>query len=463
MAGSAPPAFAAVVAGLLSGLIAAAAPTAAAAQADPGQPPFRIFLAQGGDLVVRGDYVRVGERVVFLLPLQEEAQGPAQLVTVPAAAVDWDTTGQYAAAVRAARYAAASGPADFRRMSAEVAHALNEIAFTDNPQARRDLAQRTRQRLLDWTEANHGYGAHEVVEIVALLDEAVSAGADAAGDLSVSLVATTARPRALPILPDPSLQEIIARALTAARLTPVPEERLAILHAAVATLDDPHSALGAEWRAVTRAIAARDLDAETRSAAAYVELRRTALTEAAGHARRADVGGVRSVLDTVQARDNELGGRNPDQLAALRAALEAHLADARALRLENDRRLQRTAASRAYLAGARAAMDRFAASRAALDDIRSVAGPSLSVLAGLERRLQAAADDLAGHAPPIEVRPAHDLLRQAFRLAAGAAQQRFVAVRNADLRAAWDSAAAAAGALMLFDRAARSLPQTEPN
>lgn len=421
MAGSARPAFAAVVAGLLSGLIAAAAPTAAAAQAGPGQPPFRIFLAQGGDLVVRGDYVRVGERVVFLLPLQEEAQGPSQLVTVPAAAVDWDTTGQYAAAVRAARYAAASGPADFRRMSAEG------------------------------------------VEIVALLDEAVSAGTDAAGDLSVSLVATTARPRALPILPDPSLQEIIARALTAARLTPVPEERLAILHAAVATLDDPHSALGAEWRAVTRAIAARDLDAETRSAAAYAELRRTALAEAAGHARRADVGGVRSVLDTVQARDTELGGRNPDQLAALRAALQAHLADARALRLENDSRLQRTAASRAYLAGARAAMDRFAASRAALDDIRSVAGPSLSVLAGLERRLQAAADDLAGHAPPIEVRPAHDLLRQAFRLAAGAAQQRFLAVRNADLRAAWDSAAAAAGALMLFDRAARSLPHTEPN
>ena len=421
MAGSARPAFAAVAAGLLSGLIAAAAPTAAAAQAGPGQPPFRIFLAQGGDLVVRGDYVRVGERVVFLLPLQEEAQGPSQLVTVPAAAVDWDTTGQYAAAVRAARYAAASGPADFRRMSAEG------------------------------------------VEIVALLDEAVSAGTDAPGDLSVSLVATTARPRALPILPDPSLQEIVARALTAARLTPVPEERLAVLHAAVAALDDPHSVLGAEWRAVTRAIAARDLDAETRSAAAYAELRRTALAEAAGHARRADVGGVRSVLDAVQARDNELGGRNPDQLAALRAALEAHLADARALRLENDRRLQRTAASRAYLAGARAAMDRFAASRAALDDIRSVAGPSFSVLAGLERRLQAAADDLAGHAPPIEVRPAHDLLRQALWLAAGAAQQRYLAVRNADPRAAWDSAAAAAGALMLFDRAARSLPQTEPN
>ncbi|MYI73881.1 MAG: hypothetical protein F4057_00635 [Acidobacteria bacterium] len=370
---------------------------AAGAQAGPHEPSFRLFLTQGGDLIIRGDYVRVGDRVVFLLPLHEdEALRPSQLVTVPAAAVDWDTTGQYAAAVRAARYAAAGGPADFRRMSGEVAQALNAIAFTDDPQTRKALAQRTRQRLLDWTETNHGYRAQEVVEIVALLDEAVSVGTDAAGDLSVSLVATTARPQPLPVLPDPSLQEIIARALTAARLTPVPEERLAILHAAVATLDDPHSAVGAEWRAVTRAIAARDLDLE---------------------------------------RDR--------------------------------RRLQRTAAARTYHAGVKVVMDRFAASRAALDDIRLLAGTSVAVLASLERRLQDAADDLAGHAPPIEIRPSHDLLRQAFRLATGAARQRLQDVQNADPRAAWDSAAAAAGALMLFDRAAvlldRSLPQTEPN
>lgn len=386
------PAVAAVAAALLSVLIAAAG-----AQAGPHEPSFRLFLTQGGDLIIRGDYVRVGDRVVFLLPLHEdEALRPSQLVTVPAAAVDWDTTGQYAAAVRAARYAAAGGPADFRRMSGEVAQALNAIAFTDDPQTRKALAQRTRQRLLDWTETNHGYRAQEVVEIVALLDEAVSVGTDAAGDLSVSLVATTARPQPLPVLPDPSLQEIIARALTAARLTPVPEERLAILHAAVATLDDPRSAVGAEWRAVTRAIAARDLDLE---------------------------------------RDR--------------------------------RRLQRTAAARTYHAGVKVVMDRFAASRAALDDIRLVAGTSVAVLASLERRLQDAADDLAGHAPPIEIRPSHDLLRQAFRLATGAARQRLQDVQNADPRAAWDSAAAAAGALMLFDRAAvlldRSLPQTEPN
>ena len=439
------PAYTTVVAALLSVLIAAA-PTAAAAQDGPHQPSFRLFLTQGGDLVIRGDYVRVGDRVVFLLPLHEdEALRRSQLVTVPATAVDWDTTGRYAAAVRAARYAAADGPADFRRMSGEVAQALNAIAFTDDPQTRKALAQRTRQRLLDWTEANHGYRVQEVVEIVALLDEAVAADTDAAGDLSVSLIATTARPHPLPVLPDPGLQEIIARALTAARLSPVPEERLAILHAAVATLDDPHSAVGAEWRAVTRVIAARDLDAEARSVAAYAELRRSALAAAAGHARRADVRGVRSVLDAVHARDNELGGRNPDQLTSLLVALDVHLAAARV----------------------KTAMDRFAAARAALDDMRLVAGPSFAVLASLERRLQDAADDLASHAPPVEIRPSHDLLKQAFRLAAGAAQQRLQAVQYADPRVAWDSAAAAAGALMLFDHAAamldRSLPQTEPN
>ena len=395
------PALAAVTAGLVSGSILAAAPPAASAQTGAQQPPFRLFLAQGGDLVIRGDYVRVGDRVVVLLPLHDdEALRPSQLVTVPAAAVDWDTTGRYAAAVRAARYAAAGGPADFRRMSAEVAQALNEIAFSDDPQARTALAQRTRRRLLDWTEANHGYRAQEVMEIVALLDEAVAANTDAAGDLSVSLVATTARPHPFPILPDPDLQAIVARALSASRLTPVPEERLAILRAVVATLDDSRGALGAEWRAVTRAIAARDLEAEARAGAAYAELRRTT-------------------------------------------------------------------AIRAYRAGVRVAMERFAAARGALDDIRLVAGPSAAALTSLERRLRAAADDLAGHAPPVEVRPSHDLLRQAFRLAAGAARQRFLAVQHAHPRAAWDSAAAAAGALMLFDRAAvgldRSLPQTDPN
>ena len=463
------PTWAPVLAGLAAGLLSVCVPAVAASQTS-SSPPYRLFLAQGGDLVVRGDYVRIGDRVAFLLPLHaEEEQRSAQLVTVPAGAVDWETTGRYADAVRAARYGAARGAAEFERMSAEVAHALNEIAFTDDPRARVDLAQSTRQHLLDWADANHGYRAQEVVEIVGLLDEAVAAdaGARAEGNLSVSLIATTGRPRPMPILPNPSLQEIIARALAVSRLTPVPEERIAILNVVVDVLDDPRGELGAEWRDVTRAIAVRDLDAEARQAAAYAALRRTALARAADYARRADVRGVRTVLDTVRVRDGELGGRNPDHLASLLTVIEGYLAEARAHRLERDHRLHATAAARAYGAGVKDVMARFTASRAALDDIRLLAGPATPALAALNRRLAAALAGLGDHAPPVEARTVHELLRQAINLAATAARQRYEAVIEGDLGGAWDSAAAAAGALMLFDRVAAELdrvpPQTERN
>ncbi|MCE2542373.1 MAG: hypothetical protein J4F30_02880 [Acidobacteria bacterium] len=458
-----------VLAALLSGLIAACSPVASAAQADH-HTPYRLFLVQGGDLVIRGDYVRVADRVAFLLPLDlPEGRQGAQLITVPAGAVDWETTRRYAEAVRAARYAASHGEAEFEQMSAAVARALNEIAFTEDPRARVALARSTRQRLLDWMDANHGYRAPDVVEIVALLDEAVSAdtGGAADGDLSVSLVATTGRPRAMPVLPAPSLQEIIARALTASRLSAVPEERLAILDAVAAVLDDPRSELGAEWREVTRAIAVRDRAAEARRVAAYAELRRESLAQAAAFARRADVHGVRTVLDGVRARDAELGRRNPDHLAALLSAIDGYLTEARALRLERDHRLHATTAARAYGADVKQVMARFTASRAALDDIRLLAGPAASALAALDRGLTDALDSLSGHVPPVEARVVHELLRQAINLAATAARQRYEAVLEGDLSGAWDSAAAAAGALMLFDRAAveldRVLPQTERN
>ena len=318
-------------------------------------------------------------------------------------------------------------------------------------------------------DANHGYRAPDVVEIVALLDEAVSAdtGGAADGDLSVSFVATTGRPRAMPVLPAPSLQEIIGRALTASRLSPVPEERLAILDAVAAVLDDPRSELGAEWREVTRAIAVRDRAAEARRVAAYAELRRESLAQAAAFARRADVHGVRTVLDGVRVRDAELGRRNPDHLVALLSAIDGYLTEARALRLERDHRLHATTAARAYGADVKQVMARFTASRAALDDIRLLAGPAASALAALDRGLTDALDSLSGHVPPVEARVVHELLRQAINLAATAARQRYEAVLEGDLGGAWDSAAAAAGALMLFDRAAveldRVLPQTERN
>lgn len=378
------------------------APPEAAAEADPA-PFSRIFLEHGEDLVAYGDYARVGGRVVFSLPLTAEpaAEG-AQLVGIPAGTVDWETTERYAESVRDARHAAARGGA---------------------------------------------------VQVVALLDDA--GAADAAGDgVRFSLVAAAARSRPMPLLPPPSLQEIIARALTVARLTRVPEERIAILRAAVAALGDSRSAVDAEWRAATRAAAVRDLDAELRSEAGYLQMGRTALDDAAAYAQRADVRGVRSVVAVVLERDGALGRRRPDYLSSLLAALDGHLADARAQRLERDRRQLRAEEGRRYGDAISEALRQLAGSRALLDDVRLLAGPDAGALPALSGRFAETAGALRVRAPAAEAGPAHDLLRQAFTLAARAARGRYEAVRDGDLRAAWDAAASAAGALMLFDRAA---------
>lgn len=384
------------------GMLLVCAPPEAAAEAAPA-PFSRIFLEHGEDLVAYGDYARVGGRVVFSLPLTAEpAAGGAQLVGIPAGTVDWETTERYAESVRDARHAAARGGA---------------------------------------------------VQVVALLDDA--GAADAAGDgVRFSLVAAAARSRPMPLLPPPSLQEIIARALTVARLTRVPEERIAILRAAVAALGDSRSAVDAEWRAATRAAAVRDLEAELRSEAGYLQMGRTALDDAAAYAQRADVRGVRSVVAAVLERDGALGRRRPDYLSSLLAALDGHLADARAQRLERDRRQLRAEEGRRYGDAISEALRQLAGSRALLDDVRLLAGPDAGALPALSGRFAETAGALRVRAPAAEAGPAHDLLRQAFTLAARAARGRYEAVRDGDLRAAWDAAASAAGALMLFDRAA---------
>ncbi len=70
----------------------------------------RVFLADGSVIVSYGEYARVGERVVFSMPLGGEPETPGlQLVNLPASVVDWDRTARYADSARAAHYARYSG------------------------------------------------------------------------------------------------------------------------------------------------------------------------------------------------------------------------------------------------------------------------------------------------------------------------------------------------------------------
>ena len=431
--------------------------------AEPSPPViYRIFLQQGETVVSYGDYVRVGDRVVFSLPVGDLVQGNTQLVSIPARVVDWTTTRRYVDAARAADYAATRGETDFADLSAQVAGVLNQIAFSGDPEHQRTLARGARQHLVEWTTAHHGYQAHDIFQVVALLDKAIAdrCTADGDDDLSLSLVATTMRPPRTALLPHPSLAEIIVQAVTVARLTPVPAERLSVLQTVVGLLDDPGSELPGEWRLSRLAAVNRELQAELQVHRQYVDLQRTALSKATTYAKQADVRGVESVLDTMLERDTVLGHRRPDLVSALVDAVGSRLANARALRLARDGWLLRVEVFRQYGHEVDDALTEFTRAREMLDDIRLLAGPFPSSLAGLDARLSRAAAALDGTVPPLEVRRVHELYRRAFMLAAGAVGSRHQAVQSGDLEAAWAAASAAAGSLMLFERATEELDRT---
>ena len=72
---------------------------------------YRIFLTDGSTVTSYGEFARVAGRVVFSMPVGDMHSGSPelQLVSVAESNVDWARTDQYAAAVRARRYAETRG------------------------------------------------------------------------------------------------------------------------------------------------------------------------------------------------------------------------------------------------------------------------------------------------------------------------------------------------------------------
>ena len=76
----------------VASLVALALSLAPAARA-PMKPFYRIFLTDGSALASYGEFARVADTVVFSMPLGGTAAEPRlELVTVPAAKVDWPAT-----------------------------------------------------------------------------------------------------------------------------------------------------------------------------------------------------------------------------------------------------------------------------------------------------------------------------------------------------------------------------------
>lgn len=418
----------------------------------------RVFLRDGTILLSYGEYARVSDRVVVSLPIGASATPSLHLVSIPSDTVDWERTDAYADSVRAARYGATRGPDDLALLSEAVSRALSDIAVTPDPNRKIAMAAEARHNVTRWVAERYGYGADRVAQMASLFDAVIAETRRAAGieDFELSLIASTAAPPSVPLLPAPSLQESVEQALRAAAVAPDATERTSLLRAIERVLADAAGS-GENWLVPLRARVRGTLAIEERATRVYDAMTREVLTAAERHAGRADVTGVERIIRRALSEDDRLGRRRPQEMASLLAMLDGKLDAARRLRLARDAWAARSEPLRTYRASLAQPLSLMQLSRGALDEIRRLAGPPRARLARLAARTDAAGRLMAVLAAPAEGSGAHGLLTNAIKLASRAAALRQRAVLSGDMQHAWEASAAAAGALMLFDRAAEDL------
>jgi hypothetical protein len=422
---------------------------------------FRIFLRDGTTLVSYGDFARVADRVVFSIPLGavEGREPPLHLVSISESAVDWERTDRYAAAMRARHYAATRGETDFDALSADVAKALNDVAFTKDPARRLALATEARRRLAQWPSAHHGYRAADVAQLAGLMDEALGDLRVAAGlaRFDLSLVANADyRPPDDAELPAPTARESMDQAFAAASVAADPTERVTLLQAVMDSLGGAPQT-DARWSAALRAKAASILSTENKIDQDYRTLVNKTIAAADVHAKRADVTAIETLLRHVLEADDKLGRRRPDTTAALLATLDSRLDSVRRLRLARDAWATRRQAVVQYQRRLRPVLDVFRRSTGALEQIRQLSGPRPSVLQPLAIRLTDAAREMKAVRAPAEAETVHTMFATAVQMALRAATSRRLAITSTDMTTAWEASSAAAGALLMFERAQEEL------
>jgi len=419
---------------------------------------YRLFLQDGTSITSYGEFARVAGRVVLSIPLGEPSESPAlQLISIPETSVDWLRTDRYSQAVRAKRYGETRGESDFAVLSARVTEALNQIALTSDPARRLAMAIEARGNLARWPSQNFGYRAGDVAQLVGMLDEVISELRVAAGQSSfdVSLVANVMPPAPEEVLAAPSFRDSIEQAIAAAAVVAEPSERISLLDAVTAALQEPARAGG--WASALRLRALTDLAAERQIEKAYSDLSSSMSASSAARARRGDVPGVQALVQAALKADDRLGRRRPQETSALLQLLDFRLDEARRTRLARDAWIVRSESYRDYRAAIAPALAEFRTSSSLLESIRQLAGPEPRSLPRLEQRLIMARLQLAAITPPPDLQPVHVLLISTFQMAKRAASARRNAISSGDMSLAWEASSAAAGAALMFQNAGDEL------
>ena len=420
---------------------------------------FRVFLLNGDTLVSYGEFARVGDRVVVSIPLGDTPETrKLHLVSVPADKVDWPRTDEYAMAVRAKRYAETQGEDDYTMLAARVTTALNDIHLAPDPKRRAAMAEEARRNLAAWPAANYGYRAADVAQLVEMLDGVVAEMRAEAGQsqFDVALVANTLPPAHVPVLPAPDVRETLEAGYRAALAAAEPSERISLLRVLEQELS--FAPKSATWAPELRARALAALTGEVKVEHAYADLTKTSLRDAASRAGRGDVRGLQQIIARALLADDRLGRQRTGEMAALLAALDSRLDEATRVYVAQQAFAARVDIFRAYQRTMSATDRQLREFRRQLEQIRARRGTSSRALQRLEIQSTMALQSLDRVKPPPEMQSAHGLYVAALNMTRHAASIR----RNAlsalssghSTSLARDASSAAAGALMLAERAA---------
>lgn len=432
-----------------------AAPAAAATDA----MLFRLYLADGTSVVSFGEFARVDDRVVFAMPLGGGDEPRLHAATLPANAVDWMRTDAHAMSTRYQWYERTRGEEDFARLTDEVAAVLNTILQTRDWRRALDIAEQAQATLASWPRQHFGYRQRDVLEILAVLDEAIVDLRAAAGSsaFELALVAPAPDVRLEPLATIPPVSEQVDQALRVAALTDRPSERVALLQATLLLLNTEGSAMPVtDALRLTRVVQTQIRD-EQITDARYADLARRLTADARRYAARARIADVQRVLARVPREDARLGRRRPDMVQALQHSVQAHVEAARHLRLLRDRWAIRRSLYDGYQRAIGGQLLQLVKAQPALEAIRRLDGPAPDLLLTLQSQLEGGAEVLARVQPPTDLRTVHDLLLGAWRFAETAVTGRYQAARTGHVPGAWEASSSAAGALLLLARAQEEL------
>jgi hypothetical protein len=419
---------------------------------------FRVFLKDGSSVVSYGEYARIGGGdAVFSMPVGGPPHAPRlQLVTLPAATIDWARTERYAVSARYQRYLSTRAEDDYAQLSIDVAATLNEIALTTDPARALALAFEARRMLADWPASHYGYRENDVRDLVAFIDDVISGlrpGTRPGSAYQFSLVAMRPPVPVEPLLGMPAPREQVERLTTLAALLPSAPDRMNLLLAALALVEDPSAALQPDEAVEMRRRIEARLDEERETERLYTRLTERLMTAASGAASRAAVPAVEQALLDMEREDVRLGRRRPETIRSLRAALLAELDAARDLRQRRDQWRMRRGMYRAYVERVSVQVAQLERAKGELRAIRDLAGPPPARMRTLRNRLLNGTERLSAVTAPEQLRSTHELLIAAWALAERGVESRHAFIDSGDLEIARQASAAAAGSLMLLERA----------